>query len=102
METDKYVMDLGETREVTIPPRAVSGLQLLFRQESDSLLEISMKEKSSIEDKKMPSNIGETFPVVYELKAIAKGETKVTFYETQSWNSEFKPIIIKQITVRVR
>ncbi len=95
-------MNKGEVREITLPSRGAAGLQLLFRCERDSVVQVKRLD-SQLPDKSQspPSNVGDSINAVFELRAVGKGETKVTFYETQPWNPNFKEQTIKEITIIV-
>ena len=44
---------------------------------------------------------GDPLKAVYEITGLKPGVVKITFYETQPWNKDFKDIIKKVIDVQV-
>ena len=96
---DTKKMKLLETFRIELKSRGALGLQLLFKTDKDSIVEVKR-----IETKVNNSNSilpGDPISAVFEIRSIKKGAVKITFYETQPWNKEFKEIIQKEIYVEV-
>jgi predicted secreted protein len=89
----------SETIRVVMISRGALGLQLLWRMDTDSVVEVKRVEPNI--DKSAAILPGDPIEAVFEVKSIQKGTVKITFYETQSWNKEFKDIIQKEIIVEV-
>ena len=102
MASDKLEMNKGDVHKITLPSRGAMGLQLLFRCERDSVVQVKRLEyQPGDKSKSPPVIVGDSINAVFELRAVGKGETKVTFYETQPWNPDFKELPVKEITVIV-
>jgi predicted secreted protein len=99
---EKLTLHKGDVHQVTLQSRGATGLQLLYKCDDDSIVEIKRVEYSSSDSAKLwKDNIGGPIPAVFEISAMHEGATKITFYETRSWEKNFKPIIQKIITVEV-
>jgi len=89
----------SETIRVVMISRGALGIQLLWRMDMDSVVEVKRVEPNI--DKSTAILPGDPIDAVFEVKSIHKGTVKITFYETQSWNKEFKDIIQKELIVEV-
>ena len=87
----------SETFTVALKGRGALGLQLLYRTDNDSIVEVSRIETDT--DKNISP--GDSIHIVYQIKAVKKGNVKITFYETQPWNKDFKEVIQKEINVEI-
>lgn len=87
----------AETFTVELKGRGALGLQLLYRTNNDSIVEVSRVETDT------GKNIspGDSINIIYQIKAVKKGNVKITFYETQPWNKDFKEVVQKEINVEV-
>lgn len=87
----------SETFTVELKGRGALGLKLLYRTDNDSIVEVSRLDTDT------GKNIspGDSINIVYQIKAVKKGNVKITFYETQPWNKDFKEVIQKEINVEV-
>jgi hypothetical protein len=88
-----------ETFKVELESRGSLGLQLLFKTDIDSVVEVT-RLNTEINN---GGNItpGDSIMIFFEIKAIKKGIVTVTFYETQPWNKDFKEIIKKEMKIEV-
>ncbi len=88
----------SETFTVELMGRRASGLQLLYRMNNNAVVEV----KRLVTDiaNSGPTS-GDTININYQIKAIKKGKVKITFYETQPWNKDFKEVIQKEINIEV-
>lgn len=95
-------LKIGEVQQVTLQSRGATGLQLLARCDDEKVVEVLRvqgnpdSEKSTATDK-----IGGAIPAFFSIKGLKKGKTTVTFYETRSWEKDFKEIIQKTLEVEV-
>ena len=81
MATETLEMHRGGVHRIHLQSRGSSGLQLLYRFEKDSIVEISRVETQAAEiDKSAPDYLGSPAPATFEMKALEAGESKVTFY----------------------
>jgi len=102
MDKDESItLKPGEVHEVTLQSRGAAGLQLLYRTSTDSVVEVKRKDVSPGDAKQIPPNIGGAIPVIFTIKALKPGDTRVTFYETRPWDKSFKEIIGKKISIKV-
>jgi len=97
VETKK--MKLSETLKVVLMSRGALGLQLLFKMDTDSVVEVKRMETGII--KTDPIQPGDPINAVFEIRSIKEGTVRITFYETQPWNKEFTPIIQKELEIEV-
>lgn len=88
-----------ETFKVVLISRGALGLQLLFKMDTASVVEVKRVEPSII--KTDPILPGDPINAVFEIRSINEGSVRITFYETQPWNKEFAPIIQKEIEIEV-
>jgi predicted secreted protein len=89
----------SETFTVDLKGRGALGLQLLFRTDNDSIVEVSRLNTETGNSNNISP--GDSINIVYQIKAIKKGNVKITFYEKQPWNKDFKEVIQKEINVEV-
>jgi predicted secreted protein len=103
MENEQNLtLKVGEGHHVTLQSRGATGLQLLYRCDDDSTVQIQRKEFTPADTaKELSTNVGGSMPAVFQIQALKEGETKVTFYETRPWDKSFKEIIQKQLTIKV-
>ena len=88
-----------ETFKIVLTSRGALGLQLLFKMDSDSVVEVKRVEPSiNKTDSILP---GDPINAIFEIRSINEGIVRITFYETQPWNKEFTPIIQKEIEIEV-
>jgi hypothetical protein len=92
-------MQLFETFKTELVSRGALGLQLLYRTDRDSIVEVRRLEP--VISKSDPVLPGDPIGALFEIKSLQKGTVKITFYETQPWNKEFKEIIQKEIDIEV-
>jgi len=97
IETKK--IKVSETFTVELQSRGAIGLQLLFRTDNDSIVKITRLPNDSTSQKQISP--GDPLKAVYEITGLKPGVVKITFYETQPWNKDFKDIIKKVIDVQV-
>jgi len=97
IETKK--IKVSETFTVELQSRGAIGLQLLFRTDNDSIVKITRLPNDSTGQKQISP--GDPLKAVYEITGLKPGVVKITFYETQPWNKDFKDIIKKVIDVQV-
>ena len=88
-----------ETFKIVLISRGALGLQLLFKMDTDSVVEVKRVEPSFI--KTEPILPGDPINAVFEIRSVKEGTVRITFYETQPWNKEFTPIIQKEIEIEV-
>lgn len=101
MENEQNItLKPGEFAEVNLQSRPGTGLQLRYRCEDETIIQVRRKEEGDV-PKPMPAKLGGSIPAIFEIKALKEGETKVTFYETRTWDKDFKEIIQKQIRLKV-
>jgi predicted secreted protein len=102
MENEQSLtLKIGEVYETTLQSRGAAGLQLLSRCDDESIVRIQRKEYRPPDPAKQLTNVGGAIPAIFEIQALKEGETKITFYETRTWDQNFKEIIQKQLTVKV-
>jgi len=97
IETKK--IKVSETFTVELQSRGAIGLQLLFRTDNDSIVKITRLPTDSAD--KNHISPGDPLKAIYEITGVKPGTVKITFYETQPWNKDFKDIIKKVIDVQV-
>jgi predicted secreted protein len=97
IETKK--IKVSETFTVELASRGYLGLQLLFRTDNDSIVKITRLPPDTTEKKQISP--GDPLKAIYEIKGLKPGEVKITFYETQPWNKDFRDIIKKVINLQV-
>ncbi|MEO7046245.1 MAG: protease inhibitor I42 family protein [Ferruginibacter sp.] len=90
---------VAETFTVDLLSRGSLGLQLLFRSDKDAIVAIKRLPSDSIAQP--PISPGDPLKAIFEIKGLNPGQVKITFYETQSWNKDFKEIIKKEMSVEV-
>jgi hypothetical protein len=88
-----------ETHKVELESRGSLGLQLLYKYNVEDIVKINRLNTDI--DTSGIINPGDSLMVVYEITAQKKGIVKITFYETQPWNKDFKEIIKKEINIKV-
>jgi len=88
-----------EVIKIELVSRGPLGLQLLFKMDIDSIVEV--KRVEPIINQVNPPRPGDSIGAFFEIRAIKNGNVKITFYETQPWNKDFKDIIQKEINVEV-
>ncbi len=88
-----------EVFKIELESRGSLGLQLLFKMDIDSIVEV--KRVEPIINQVNPPRPGDSIGAFFEIRALKNGIVKITFYETQPWNKDFKDIIQKEINVEV-
>jgi hypothetical protein len=90
---------VSETFEIKLQARGALGLKLMYRTSVNNIVDIKRQEikKDNIND----TIEGDGIHIIYLITGLMEGNTKITFYETQPWNKEFKEIIQKEIQVNV-
>jgi Flp pilus assembly protein TadB len=96
---DNRKMKPLETIKVELESRGSLGLQLLFKTDIDTVVKVNRiyPEINNGGD----INPGDPIMVFFEISALKKGRVKITFYETQPWNKDFKEIIKKEMNIEV-
>lgn len=92
-------MKPSENHKVELESRGSLGLQLLYKYNVEDIVKINRLNTDI--DTSGIINPGDSLMVVYEITALKKGIVKITFYETQPWNKDFKEIIKKEINIEV-
>ncbi|MEI6678027.1 MAG: protease inhibitor I42 family protein [Mariniphaga sp.] len=88
-----------ETTQVELVSRGALGLQLFYRTDQDSIVQVTRLEpKLNSTNSILP---GDPLSAIFEIKSLKKGIVNITFYETQPWNKDFAEIIQKKIQVEV-
>jgi predicted secreted protein len=99
---ESLTLKVGAASSVTLESRGAMGLQLLYRSDDSSVVEITRVESNEPDASKTTrTNIGGPVPAVFEIRALKTGKTKVVFYETRSWEKDFKEIVQKVISIEV-
>lgn len=98
-EIETRKMKPFETFRIQLISRGALGLQLLCRMDTDSIVEV--KRVEPVINESDPILPGDPIGAFFEIKSLRKGAVKLTFYETQPWNKEFKEIIQKEINIEV-
>jgi len=88
-----------EVFKIELVSRGSLGLQLLFKMDVDLIVEV--KRVEPIINQANPPRPGDSIGAFFEIRALKSGMVKITFYETQHWNKDFKDIIQKEINVEV-
>ena len=88
-----------EVFKIELVSRGSLGLQLFFKMDIDSIVEV--KRVEPIINQVNPPRPGDSIGAFFEIRALKNGNVKITFYETQPWNKDFKDIIQKEINVEV-
>jgi len=88
-----------EVFKIELVSRGSLGLQLVFKMDVDSIVEV--KRVEPIINQANPPRPGDSIGAFFEIRALKSGMVKITFYETQHWNKDFKDIIQKEINVEV-
>ena len=92
-------LKLSEVFSVELVSRGSLGLQLLFRMNTDSIVEV--KRVEPVISQSNPPRPGDPIGAFFEIRALKKGMVEIIFYETQPWNKDFKDIIQKVIKIEV-
>ena len=93
----------GEAHCLNLESRANSGLQLLYIADKDSIVSVKCIANQPIDNiLQGPDYFGSAVQTKFEIKAIAAGETKVTFYEFRPWDKNCKEVLVKQVLIAVR
>lgn len=88
-----------EVITIELVSRGSLGLQLLFKMDIDSIVEVKRIEPTI--NQVDPPRPGDPIGAFFEIRSLRKGLVKITFYETQPWNKDFKNIIQKEINIEV-
>lgn len=99
IKEDEILLSSNETREVILQSRGAIGLQLLHECSDETIVQIRRIDTT---ENTSESNIGGGLTVVYEIKAIKRGQAQIQFYETQPWNKSFGKIVVKSMVVHVK
>lgn len=86
-----------ESFQLVLESRGGLGLQLSFRSDNDGIVDVSRVSAAPAGTVSPGSNL----PVTYKITGLRKGKVKISFYETQPWNKNFKEIIQKEVQVEV-
>jgi predicted secreted protein len=100
-EKDSLNLAVGETHQITLQSRGASGLQLLYRCQPESIVQIRRLEQKPSDSAKPPADVGSGIPATFEIKALKQGVVKVTFYETRPWDKNFKEIVQREMSISV-
>jgi predicted secreted protein len=92
-------LKLLEVVEIALEKRGAMGLELHYRIADPSILEVSELPVDSTTQHKQ--EIGGGLKVFYQIRAIQKGVTKIIFFETRSWDKNFKEVIQKEVDVEI-
>ena len=92
-------LKLSEVFSVELVSRGSLGLQLLYRMNIDSIVEV--KRVEPVIGQSNTPRPGDPIGAFFEIRALKKGMVEIIFYETQPWNKEFKDIIQKVIKIEV-
>ncbi len=100
MSTETLQLKKDEIHLIYLENRGSTGLQLLSRIENESI--VSVRRISDPSDTTSSTNLGDSKKATFEIKGLNLGETKITFYETRTWEKDFKEIFVKEIMVDVK
>ncbi len=100
MSTETLQLKKDEVHLIHLENRGSTGLQLLSRIENESVA--SVRRISNPSDATSSTNLGGSQKATFEIKGMNPGETKITFYETRTWEKDFKEIVVKEIMVDVK
>ena len=96
----KIQLKPNESYQLTLQSRGAMGLQLMYRCEDTSVVEVTRSDYKLLESDS--TKIGNNIPALYKIKALKRGKTRIQFYETQPWNKDFKEVIREDILVEVQ
>jgi hypothetical protein len=97
-QNENRLLKTGDFFDITLKSRGAIGLQLMYKAEPEDIATVS-RLKTDIISNPQP---GDTINAVFRIKATKAGKCKITFYETQPWNKDFKPNIQKKIILKVK
>ena len=100
MSTETLQLKKDEVHLIHLENRGSTGLQLLSRIENESVA--SVRRISNPSDATSSTNLGGSQKATFEIKGMNPGETKITFYETRTWEKDFKEIVVKEMMVYVK
>jgi len=89
----------SEVFSVELVSRGSLGLQLLYRMNIDSIVEV--KRVEPVISQSNPPRPGDAIGAFFEIRALKKGMVEIVFYETQPWNKEFIDIVQKVFKIEV-
>ena len=101
MSTETLQLKKDEVHLVHLENRGSTGLQLLSRIENESVVAVRRVSDPS-EATSSSNNLGDSSKATFEIKGLNSGESKITFYETRTWDKNFKEIVVKEIRVDVK
>lgn len=100
MTTETLQLRKDEIHLINLENRGSTGLQLLSRIENESVA--SVRRISNPSDAISSTNLGDSKKAAFEIKGLHFGKTKITFYETRTWEKDFKEIVVKEMIVDVK
>jgi len=98
-EIETIKMKPSETVKVELVSKGALGLQLFCKMDTDSIVEVNRLEPMISKSDTILA--GDPMQAIFEIKSLQTGTVKITFYESQPWNKEFKEIVQKVINVEV-
>ena len=100
MSTETLQLKKDEVHLVHLENRGSTGLQLLSRIENESV--VAVRRVSDPSEATSSNNLGDSSKATFEIKGLNSGESEITFYETRTWEKNFKEIVVKEIRVDVK
>lgn len=100
MSTETLQLKKDEVHLVHLENRGSTGLQLLSRIENESV--VAVRRVSDPSEAPSSNNLGDSSKATFEIKGLNPGESQITFYETRTWEKNFKEIVVKEIMVDVK
>ena len=87
---------LNETISISVPSRGSRGFKLDVRIRIMGIVEV-LESSMTISNQ----NPGSSNIVIYKIKAVGKGNTDLTFFETRSWDKDFPEQVVLEVKIKV-
>src|SRR5580704_15745810 len=97
MDAENIHIEKGKSCEITMNNRASSGLTLLYNMDKEGI--VSIDRNNTVRDASLMP--GDPIKATFRIHAKESGSVKVTFFETQTWNKNFKNLILKEFAIYV-
>jgi predicted secreted protein len=89
--------NIGDEFEIELHTRGGAGLTMLYR--------INQEDIVAVERLQLPKTgmlkPGDPTKAVYRLRAQKKGNVRILFYETRTWDKDFNEIPVKELAIVV-
>ncbi len=97
----KFTLEVNETLAFELESHAGGGYSWAIASNDETITEVHLKSHDPNRDIAL-SLIGKSFPVVVEIKALAKGKSVILLEEKRAWEKDAKPLNTCKINITIK